>query len=341
MDASEARKLAEEMAEHPALKRLFELASKLLGIDLLIVFPKSSGWVQASPHHSPDLPSFCKAIQQTREGARHCRMCHILMAVAACGNDGAASHTCHAGTSVLSVSMPAVDNIRYAILSSCTFAPGQEAGGEGKRWRALTARASKLGADPAALREAYEELPRLSEEQIVTAREIMAAVADVMNLLLAQHVAQRELAEMRQSKSGALQIREAVESGLRGSLSQRSRGPAASRKRRGFVPPVVRVVATLVKERPNMPFSVADIAAAARMSPNHFSALFHKYQEKSFSSYLTEHRIELSKMVLGDLTLNIAEVAQSVGYDDPGYFARRFKQKVGVTPSEWRDRIVS
>jgi len=75
------------------------------------------------------------------------------------------------------------------------------------------------------------------------------------------------------------------------------------------------------------------------MSPNHSSALFHKYREQSFSAFLTEQRMKLSKRVLGDLTLNIAEVARAAGYDDPGYFARRFKQVVGVTPSEWRNRI--
>jgi len=109
----------------------------------------------------------------------------------------------------------------------------------------------------------------------------------------------------------------------------------------GSVPAVVRVVATLVDRRPNMPFSVGEIAAAARISPNHFSSLFRKHQKESFSVYLTEKRIDLAKEVLGDLTLNIAEVAQRVGYDDPGYFARRFKQKTGMTPGEWRAALSS
>ena len=88
-----------------------------------------------------------------------------------------------------------------------------------------------------------------------------------------------------------------------------------------------------------MPYGVVDIAAAAGISPNHFSSLFHKHMKQAFSEFLTDRRLELAKQVLGDLTLNIADVARKVGYDDAGYFARRFRQKTGVTPREWRRRL--
>lgn len=327
------------MFAHPVLKRLCMLASRLAQIDLMVVFPKSSGWVQVSPSPHNGVSDFCRTIQQSKEGERHCRMCHILMAVSACSNREATVQICHAGASVLSVPMPSADGGCYAILSSCTFAAATNATGKKSRKRVLTARAKKLGLSPAALRKAYEELPRLSEEQVETACEIMTAVAEVINVLMAHSQVQHEAAELRRSRSGHVQLQEAVENGMRVHLPKESHSPSTCRGREGGVPPIVRVVATLVKEKPNMPFSVADIAAAARMSPNHFSALFHKHQEQSFSAFLTEQRIELSKRVLGDLTLNVAEVARAVGYDDPGYFARRFKQKVGVTPTEWREGI--
>jgi AraC-like DNA-binding protein len=38
-----------------------------------------------------------------------------------------------------------------------------------------------------------------------------------------------------------------------------------------------------------------------------------------------------------DLTLSINEVARLVGYDDPSYFTRWFRQHVGVSPREWRE----
>jgi len=35
-------------------------------------------------------------------------------------------------------------------------------------------------------------------------------------------------------------------------------------------------------------------------------------------------------------TYSIAAVAMDCGYDDPGYFARVFKQEYNVTPQKWR-----
>jgi two-component system response regulator YesN len=60
---------------------------------------------------------------------------------------------------------------------------------------------------------------------------------------------------------------------------------------------------------------------------------------ESFSEFLLNRRIELAKEVLRDLTLNITEVARKVGYDDPGYFARRFRRKTGMSPREWRETL--
>jgi two-component system response regulator YesN len=57
----------------------------------------------------------------------------------------------------------------------------------------------------------------------------------------------------------------------------------------------------------------------------------------NFATYLTDARIENAKRLLCDVTLNIGEVASTAGFDDPRYFARRFKQKTGSTPRAWRE----
>jgi signal transduction histidine kinase/DNA-binding response OmpR family regulator/ligand-binding sensor domain-containing protein len=47
-------------------------------------------------------------------------------------------------------------------------------------------------------------------------------------------------------------------------------------------------------------------------------------------------RLKRAKELLHDPTISIASVAMDCGYDDPGYFARVFKQEFGVTPQQWR-----
>ncbi len=47
-------------------------------------------------------------------------------------------------------------------------------------------------------------------------------------------------------------------------------------------------------------------------------------------------RLNKSKELLTDLGKSIASIAMDCGYNDPGYFARVFKQEYGLTPQEWR-----
>lgn len=47
-------------------------------------------------------------------------------------------------------------------------------------------------------------------------------------------------------------------------------------------------------------------------------------------------RLKRAKELLQDPVNSIASVAMDCGYDDPGYFARVFKQECNVTPQQWR-----
>ncbi|MEO5890036.1 MAG: ATP-binding protein [Ferruginibacter sp.] len=48
-------------------------------------------------------------------------------------------------------------------------------------------------------------------------------------------------------------------------------------------------------------------------------------------------RLEKAKQLLLDPANSIATVATECGYDDPGYFARVFKQEYNLTPQKWRN----
>ena len=85
-----------------------------------------------------------------------------------------------------------------------------------------------------------------------------------------------------------------------------------------------------------MRFTLKNVAHAAKVSPNHLSALFHQVAGVTFSEFLLTQRIELAKRLLRDLSLNIEVVAKHSGFANASYFSRRFRQCTGQTPSEWR-----
>ena len=47
-------------------------------------------------------------------------------------------------------------------------------------------------------------------------------------------------------------------------------------------------------------------------------------------------RLNKAKELLKQAASSIASIALDCGYNDPGYFARVFKQEYGVTPQDWR-----
>ncbi len=79
--------------------------------------------------------------------------------------------------------------------------------------------------------------------------------------------------------------------------------------------------------------SVGDIL---HISPAYLSTQFKKYLHVGFLDYLTEVRMQAACELLADPLRPTAEVAGMVGYEDASYFARAFKKKTGLTPTQYR-----
>lgn len=82
--------------------------------------------------------------------------------------------------------------------------------------------------------------------------------------------------------------------------------------------------------------SLQDAAEQLHYSDAYFCRFFKQNFDKSFIMYLSELRIEKAKELLADITVNIKEIGQEVGYRDSSYFTKVFKRITGVTPSEYR-----
>jgi len=82
--------------------------------------------------------------------------------------------------------------------------------------------------------------------------------------------------------------------------------------------------------------SLQDAAEQLHYSDAYFCKFFKQNFDKSFIVYLSELRIEKAKELLADVTVNIKDIGQRVGYRDSSYFTKVFKRFTGVTPSEYR-----
>ena len=82
--------------------------------------------------------------------------------------------------------------------------------------------------------------------------------------------------------------------------------------------------------------SQESVSQILNFSPSYFSKLFKAHFGVTFVEYLTDLRIRAAQRLLADPLRSAAEVAGMVGYEDANYFAKTFKKKTGMTPTQYR-----
>lgn len=84
--------------------------------------------------------------------------------------------------------------------------------------------------------------------------------------------------------------------------------------------------------------TLAEISKKVGLSKYYFSHLFSNEIGENFSSYLSQYRLNrASHLLLEKRKKNISEIAYQVGFNDPNYFARAFKEKFNIAPSKYRN----
>ncbi len=87
------------------------------------------------------------------------------------------------------------------------------------------------------------------------------------------------------------------------------------------------------------PITIQDIADNLNINRSYLHRLFKSFTGFSIQNYLLDYRIRQACILLRDTDLSIRVIAHSVSYADPLYFSRIFRQKMGMSPSEYREHI--
>lgn len=83
--------------------------------------------------------------------------------------------------------------------------------------------------------------------------------------------------------------------------------------------------------------SVACCAEALHLSANNFGDLIKKETGRSAQEYIQAKVIDVARERIFDMNKSISEVAYEPGFKYPQHFTRLFKQRVGVSPNEYRN----
>lgn len=84
--------------------------------------------------------------------------------------------------------------------------------------------------------------------------------------------------------------------------------------------------------------SVAYCANFLNLSPNYFGDLIKKETGKSAQEYIHTIIIAIAKEKIVDFNKSISQISNELGFKYPHHFTRLFKQKVGITPLEFRSK---
>jgi AraC-like DNA-binding protein len=84
--------------------------------------------------------------------------------------------------------------------------------------------------------------------------------------------------------------------------------------------------------------NMKNLAKEAGVSYSWFRSTFTAHTGLSPHQYLLELRIVHARNLLADTEFSVKEIAAQTGFEDEHYFSRLFRQKLKLTPSQWRSR---
>lgn len=87
--------------------------------------------------------------------------------------------------------------------------------------------------------------------------------------------------------------------------------------------------------------SVKHLADKLHMNASYFSVLFKEQTGISFSDYMKRIRMQKAKELLLTTRLPIWVIAEKIGYQTDKYFIRVFKENEGISPGQYRQRVLN
>jgi AraC-like DNA-binding protein len=102
---------------------------------------------------------------------------------------------------------------------------------------------------------------------------------------------------------------------------------------------ITRLVVSVHAETRRLP-RVTDMAQEMHWSPAHFSRIFKIVTQQSPRDFLIEVRLSRARQLLAETSLTVGAIAERLDYEDIYFFSRQFKKKTGLSPLQYRRRLL-
>ncbi|MDF0717493.1 helix-turn-helix transcriptional regulator [Muricauda sp. 334s03] len=95
----------------------------------------------------------------------------------------------------------------------------------------------------------------------------------------------------------------------------------------------------LISEMNDFKYPIAGYAEQLSISAGHLNRICREVSGKSPKDIVIEHFLDEAKVRLSIFETSIAEISFELGFESPNYFTRLFKNKLGLTPRDYRKKI--
>jgi len=99
---------------------------------------------------------------------------------------------------------------------------------------------------------------------------------------------------------------------------------------------VIKKAISYIREHYSEGISLEEVSRKLEITPVYLSTLFNREMGINFSVFLKQFRISHAKRLLKGSDMKIYEIAKAVGYQDPKYFTKVFKEEQGISPGDFR-----
>ena len=100
----------------------------------------------------------------------------------------------------------------------------------------------------------------------------------------------------------------------------------------------VKAMTSFIKEHCGEKLSLDDIAASAGISTRECTRCFSRCLNISPNVYLNQTRLSMAADLLAGSSKSIIEISEECGFSSPSYFGKVFRETMGCTPREYRDK---
>jgi AraC family transcriptional regulator len=102
-------------------------------------------------------------------------------------------------------------------------------------------------------------------------------------------------------------------------------------------PPWLSRVTDIIRDRFAEKFSLADLAAAVAVCPDHLARAFRRHHGCTLGDYVRQLRVDFVRRRLATSEAGLVEIALAAGFSDQSHLTKTFKRHTGMTPGAFRE----